>query len=123
MRRWLAVIRARGPVTRVLLAEGHVDLKVQQAIARVAAATTALLADYLAARIADGQLRPVAPAAAARMLLHALFGLSAVCADAPDAEPEAVLDLELDILLHGLLAPDERTTGAETNDAARAMGR
>jgi AcrR family transcriptional regulator len=104
-RDWLGVIRAHCPVTAVLLQEGHADPKVQAAIVGVARETTALIADYLAARVRAGELRPIDPTVAARLLLQALFGLTMLCADAPAAEPEAVLDRELDLLLHGMLRP------------------
>ena len=113
-RDWLRVIRAHCPVTAVLLQEGHGDPRVQDAIVGVARETTALIADYLAARVRSGELRAIDPPVAARLLLQALFGLTMLCADAPAADPDAVLDRELDLLLHGLLRPTDAAREARS---------
>ena len=104
-RRWLAVIRAHQPVTRVLFQEAHVDPQVQRAVVSLAHSTTELLAGYFAERMAAGELRPIDPHVAARMLLQSLFGLIMLCDAAPPGDEEAVLDRQIDLLLHGMLAP------------------
>lgn len=103
-RRWLAVIRAHGPLARVLLQEAHVDPQVQRAVVSLGQSTTALLADYLAGRIAAGELRPIDPRVAAHMLLQSLFGLVMLCGEVPLGDDESVLDRQIDLLLHGMLA-------------------
>jgi AcrR family transcriptional regulator len=103
-RRWLAVIRAHQPVTRVLLQEAHVDPGVQRAMVSLARSTTELLAGYFAERRAAGELRAIDPQVAARMLLQSLFGLIMLCGDAPPGDEEAVLDRQIDLLLYGMLA-------------------
>jgi hypothetical protein len=66
----------------------------------------ALPATEIAARVRAGELRPIDPAVAAQILLQALFGLSTLCLNAP-VDPRAVLERELDLLLHGLLPRSE----------------
>ena len=112
-RDWLRVIRAHCPVTAVLLQEGHDDPRVQAAIVGVARETTALIADFLAARVRTGELRAIDTTVAARLLLQALFGLTMLCADAPAADPDAVLAHELDLLLHGMLRPTDAARDAQ----------
>jgi AcrR family transcriptional regulator len=123
-RDWLRVIRAHCAVTAVLLQEGHGDPRVQAAIVGVARETTALIADYLAARVRTGELRAIDPPVAARLLLQALFGLTMLCADAPAADPDAVLDRELDLLLHGMLRPADaaREARSEVTDGPAGAG-
>jgi hypothetical protein len=97
---------------------------VQAAIVGVARETTALIADFLAARVQTGELRAIDPTVAARLLLQALFGLTMLCADAPAADPDAVLDRELDLLLHGMLRPTDAGQEAriEVTGAPAAAG-
>ena len=60
-----------------------------------------LLADYLAARVAAGELRPHDTRTAAQLLL-ATVALGQVTG--ADTDPAAVVE----VLLHGLTAPEER---------------
>lgn len=115
-RRWLAVIRAHRAVTRVLLQEAHLEPQVQHAVVALALDITELLAGYFAERVAAGELRPIDPRAAAHLLLQVLFGLGMQCMTIPDGEEERVLDCQIDLLLHGMLASaGRRPAGATAN--------
>ena len=71
-----------------------------------------------------GELRPIDPPVVARLLLQALFGLTMLCADAPAADPDAVLARELDVLLHGMLRPTDaaREARSEVTDQPPPAG-
>ena len=104
-REWLGVIRGQGPLGRVLLEAAHVEPRVQQAILALAQSTTALVADYLAAGIARGELRPFDPRVAASMLLGCVFELGMPCFDVEERDEEQALAQQIDLLLHGMHAP------------------
>lgn len=107
-RRWLAVLRARRPVAMVLIQAAHVEPRVQVAIEALSQSITELLADYLAARVATGELRGIDPRSGAQLVLQALFGVTLPCVELPAGADERLLDSHIDLLLYGLLAPTAR---------------
>jgi AcrR family transcriptional regulator len=107
-REWLALLHAHYPLGLTLFQQAHGDERVQAAIVQAAREIVELLADYFAAHIATGELRPFAPEAVAQMVIQALGHLSTPCAGWSDRDCEQMLDAQLEILLHGILPDDSR---------------
>ena len=105
-RDWLQVMRRNHPVGLVLLQAAHADPQIQGAIGAALGTLTGRLAEYFARHAATGELRVVAPEAAAHLLVQALGSLAFSCSGIPEAECERLLDQEIDLLLRGLLASD-----------------
>jgi AcrR family transcriptional regulator len=103
-RHWLQVMRRNQPIGLVLLQAAHADPQIHGAIAASLMALTGRLADYFARHAATGELRAVAPEAAAHLLVQALCSLAFPCGGAPEADCERLLDQQVDLLLRGLLA-------------------
>lgn len=103
-RHWLRVLRARQPIGLVLLQAAHADSQIQRAIGASLLALTSLLAGYFARHAAAGELRAVAPEAAAHLLVQALCSLAFPCAGIAAADCDRLLDQEVDLLLRGMLA-------------------
>src|SRR5437763_3548397 len=103
-RHWLRVLRGNQPVGLVLLQAAHADPQIHGAIGWALLELTGLLAQYLARHTATGELRAVAPEAAAHLLVQALCSLAFPCSAIPEADCERLLDQEVDLLLRGILA-------------------
>jgi AcrR family transcriptional regulator len=103
-RHWLQVMRGNQPTGLVLLQAAHADAQIQGAIGAALEALTGRLAAYFARHIETGELRAVAPEAAAHLLLQALCSLAFPCGGISEADCERLLDQEVDLLLRGLLA-------------------
>jgi AcrR family transcriptional regulator len=104
---WLRVMRGNQPIGLVLLQAAHADSQIQDAIGAALLALTGRLAEYFARHVATGELRAVAPEAAAHLLVQAMCSLAFPCSGLPEADCERILDQEVDLLLRGLLARDE----------------
>ncbi|HZR99251.1 MAG TPA: helix-turn-helix domain-containing protein [Chloroflexota bacterium] len=102
-REWLRVLRGQQPIGLVLLQAAHADPQIQAAIGASLQALTALLAGYFARHAATGELRAVAPEAAAHLLVQALCGLAFPCAALSATDCERLLEQQVDLLLRGLL--------------------
>jgi AcrR family transcriptional regulator len=83
----------------LFFAAGRANPAVRAGLQGFVAEGQRLLADYLASRVAAGELRPHDTRAAAQLLLSTV-ALGQVTG--ADTDPEAVVD----VLLHGLTAPD-----------------
>ncbi len=103
-RHWLRVLRGQQPIGLVLLQAAHADSQIKGAIGASLQELTGLLAGYFARHAAAGELRGIAPEGAAHLLLQALCSLAFPCSAIPEADCERLLDQEIDLLLHGILA-------------------
>jgi AcrR family transcriptional regulator len=94
------LLAAHGELVALFFAAGRANPAVRAGLQGFVAEGQQLLADYLASRVAAGELRPHDTGAAAQLLLSTM-ALGQVTGAATD--PDTVVDL----LLHGLTAPDE----------------
>lgn len=94
-----AMLRGRRQLVRVLLREGASNPVAAERVAAGRREGVRLLSDYLASRVARGELRPHDTETAARLLLYAV--LTAHLADTPD---ERFLASTVEIILQGLEA-------------------
>ena len=128
-RGWFQILREQRPLMRVLIEQAHADPRVHAALREHGERDAVLLAEYLAERIAAGELRAIDPLVAARMLFQSVFGLVMLCAapsvaDKADGAEEVMLDKQIDLLLHGMLvghkvAPDAALATAHTDREER----
>jgi len=112
-RGWFRALRRHRTLLRVFCEQANTDPRVHAALRAHGERFAALLADYLAERAALGELRPIDHLVAARMLFHSTFGLAMLCEVQPPAEgaEEHLLDRQIDLLLHGMLAPTRPVAG------------
>jgi AcrR family transcriptional regulator len=86
-------------VVQLMLREAPSNAAVAQRIERGRSEGVRLLADYLASRVAVGELRPHDCEASARLLFYAVFA-----AHLAETAPEPFLPATVEIVLHGLAA-------------------
>jgi AcrR family transcriptional regulator len=105
-RGWFRALRAHRTLLRVFCEQANADPRLHAALRTHGERFAELLADYLAERAACGELRPIDHRVAGRMLFHSTFGLAMLCELQPpgEGEEERLLDRQIDLLLHGMLA-------------------
>lgn len=103
-RHWLGVMRGNQPIGLVLLQAARADPQIRGAIGASLLALTDQLAGYFAKHVPTGELRAVAPEAAAHLLVQALCSLAFPRGAISEADCERLLDQEVDLLLRGMLA-------------------
>jgi AcrR family transcriptional regulator len=86
-------------VVQLMLREAPSNPAVAERIERGRTEGVRLLADYLASRVAAGELRPHDCEASARLLFYAVFA-----AHLAETAPEPFLPATVEIVLHGLVA-------------------
>jgi TetR/AcrR family transcriptional regulator, cholesterol catabolism regulator len=93
------VLEQNRRVVQLMLREAPSNTAIAERIERGRTEGVRLLADFLAARVAAGELRPHDCEASARLVFYAVF--AAHLAETP---PEPFLPQTIDIVLHGLVA-------------------
>jgi AcrR family transcriptional regulator len=86
-------------VVQLMLREAPSNAAVAERIERGRREGVRLLADYLAARVAAGELRPHDCAASARLVFYVVFA-----AHLSGTPPEPFLPMTIDMVMHGLVA-------------------
>jgi AcrR family transcriptional regulator len=104
-RGWFQTLRESRALVRVLFEQAHADPRVHAALLAHREREAALLASFLAERVATLELRPIEPRLAADMLFQAVFGLVMLCGKVHEGDDEQLLDGQIDLLLHGMLRP------------------
>jgi AcrR family transcriptional regulator len=94
------LLATHAELVALFFAAGRANPAVRAGLQGFVAEGQRLLADYLASRVAAGELRPHDTRAAAQLLLSTV-ALGQVTG--ADTDPDAVVD----VLLHGLTAPDD----------------
>lgn len=94
-----AMLREHHQLVQVMLREAPSNLAVAERLERARRDGVRLLADYLASRVAAGELRAHDTEAAARLLLYVVF-----MADLTDTPTDRFLPAVIDTMLHGLAA-------------------
>jgi AcrR family transcriptional regulator len=93
------VLEQNRRVVQLMLREAPANAAVAERIERSRTEGVRVLADYLASRVARGELRPHDCEASARLLFYAVFA-----AHLAETAPEPFLPATVEIVLHGLLA-------------------
>jgi AcrR family transcriptional regulator len=93
------VLNQNRQVVQLMLREAPANTAVAERIERGRTEGVRLLADYLASRVAAGELRPHDCQTSARLLFYAVFA-----AHLAQTAPEPFLPATVEIVLHGLVA-------------------